>query len=645
VSSDPAIRYFDGLSDTYASRYAPGGSLWHRHFFGSRLRIAVDWLREVYAGLVVDVGSGPGPLTEPLKRRGVRVVAVDAAPGMAVRAAARGAGAACGDALALPLRDEVADAAVALGLASYVEDLPALLREMARVVRPGGLLVVSVAVTSAPDWGLRRLLRRPAVALGVEGVLTSGLELRTRRADEWRRAAEDAGLALEAERGHDFTLFPVSRLLPGASVHLSGAVERLDARPLDRLASEVVLRMRVPGARRVVPHRGRRPKVARIIARLNVGGPALHTTLLTRALEPAWETVLATGRVAPGELEAGHLLARYDVQPVRIPGLGRAPRLLDDVRAFFALLRLLRRERPDIVHTHTAKAGALGRVAARLAGVPHVVHTFHGHVFHGYFGPLGTRLTIWTERFLARLSDRILAVSDEVAHDVVERYRVAPRERVEVVSIGLPFDERPTATRDRAAARRVFDLADDTPVAAFVGRLVDVKEPQVAMRAWERVRRQRPDAVLLVAGGGPLLLPLRARQDPGVRLLGWRESVAEVFAAADVALLTSRNEGTPVALIEAAAMGRPAVSTRAGGVPSVVRDGETGLLADVGDADALAAALLRLFDDSELRERMGAAAREHVRARWSSRRLASDLDRLYRDLLVSSGNGRGPASV
>jgi len=634
ASSPPdAVRYFDALAGSYASRYGAGGVLWHRHFFGGRRQIALEWLREVAAGVVVDVGAGPGPLTGELRARGVRVVAVDRAVGMASEAQRGGAHAACGDALSLPLQDDSCEAAVALGLASYIADLPALMREMGRVVRPGGVVIVSVAVASAPDWLLRRAFRGPASALGVKGVLTSGVTLHTRRRDEWRAAADEAGLALEGERGHDFTLFPLSRLLPGPSVAISRAFETLDCRALDRLSSEVVLRLRVPGPRRSVPSPRRRPRIARVIARLNVGGPALHTTMLTGRMAPAWETTLATGAVSPGEVEASHLLARYDVQPVRIPGLGRAPRITDDVRALSALLSLFRRTRPDIVHTHTAKAGALGRVAAWLGGVPHVVHTFHGHVFHGYFGPLGSAVTRIVERVLARGTDRVLAVSDEVATDVVDRFRVASRDRVRVVPIGLPLEELAAVPDQRAEARAALGIADDAPVAAFVGRLVPVKEPGVALQVWEQVRRQLPDAELLVVGGGPLLAPLKARGIPGVRFLGWQEDVRPALAAADIALLTSRNEGTPVALIEAAAAGLSSVATRVGGVPSVVLDGETGLLAERGDVTELAAAVLRLFADRELRDRLGEAARAHALAGWSADRLINDLDALYRELL------------
>jgi len=607
--------------------------LWHRHFFGGRRGIALDWLSDVRAGVVVDVGAGPGPLTTALRARGVRVVAVDRAPGMARAARDGGAEAACGDALALPLRDGACQAAVALGLSSYIADLPALLREMARVVCPGGVVIVSVAVASAPDWFLRRALRTPSRALGVRGVLTSGVTLHTRTRSEWRAAAAAAGLEVQDERGHDFTLFPLSRLLPGPSVALSRALETLDSRALDRLSSEVVLRLRVPGPAVEVAQIRRRPRIARVIARLNVGGPALHTTLLTRKLEPVWETTLATGVVSSDEVEAEHLLARYAIRVERIPGLGRAPRLGDDVRALFALMSLFRRTRPDIVHTHTAKAGALGRVAAWLSGVPHVVHTFHGHVFHGYFGRLGSAVTVFVERVLARGTDCVIAVSDEVATDVVERFGIAERKRVRVIPIGLPLDDLDGIRDDRDHARAQLGIPADAPVAVMVGRLVPVKEPDVALRVWERVRQHLPDAQLLIVGGGPLLEALQSSGAEGVHFLGWQADVRPALAAADAALLTSRNEGTPVALIEAAAAGMPSVATRVGGVPSVVRDGETGLLADRGDDEALAKAVVRLFSDASLRERLGQAARTHVRAGWSDTRLVSDLDALYRELL------------
>lgn len=577
---------------------------------------------------MADVGSGPGVLTAPLRAAGARVIALDRAARMARLAADGGAQAAVSDALAIPLRADSCDAAVALGLTSYLDDLAAFFRELARIVRPGGTIVVSVANASSPDWRMRRLLRAPAALTGKNGLLTSKIELRTHTEQEWRGAAQGAGLRVAEAAGHDFTLFPLSRLLPGPSVAVSEAMEARGVRA--SLASETLLRLERPGPARIAPRGTPRPvRLVRVIARLNVGGPALHTVLLTAGLRPGIETTLATGRVATGESEATDLLARFDVQPVRIPGLGRSLSPVDDVRAFASLLGLMRRVRPDVVHTHTAKAGALGRLAARVAGVPRVVHTFHGHVFEGYFGDTGSRAAVAAERLLARMTDRVVAVSDEVGRDLVERFRVVPREKLAVVPVGLPLGELLGCESRRGALRRELALAADAPVVAFVGRLVAVKEPHLALDAWKLVRREIPDATLVVVGDGDLAPSLRARRDDGVVFLGWRRDLATILADTDLALLTSRNEGTPVALVEAAAAGVPAVATRVGGVPSVVLDGVTGVLVPPGDAAALASAVVGLLRDAPRRRAMGAAARDRAVLRWSDERLVADLRELY----------------
>ncbi len=660
----PAGDWFEALAPRYADRYSGAAGIWYRHFFESRRRTALRWLTSARPGIVADVGSGPGVLTAPLSATGARVIALDRAAGMARLAARGGAEAAVSDALAIPLRDGSCDAAVALGLTSYLDDLGACFRELARIVRPGGTIVVSVANASSPDWRMRRLLRAPAALTGKSGLLTSKIELRTHTEVEWRRAAEGAGLRVAEAAGHDFTLFPLSRLLPGPSVALSRAMEARGIRA--SLASETMLRLERPGPGpgpedkfgdkfrptghdegffRVihpVPEPAQEPRLhapprrlrlVRVIARLNVGGPALHTVLLTAGLRPGIETTLATGRVAAGESEATDLLLRFDVRPVRIPGLGRSLSLIDDLRAFASLLSLMRRVRPDVVHTHTAKAGALGRVAARVAGVPRVVHTFHGHVFEGYFGAAGSRAAVATERLLARMTDRVVAVSDEVGRDLVERFRVVPREKLAVVPVGLPLDDLLGCESRRGALRRELELAADVPVVAFVGRLVAIKEPHVALDAWKLVRREIPAATLVVVGDGDLAPSLRARRDDGVVFLGWRRDLATILADTDLALLTSRSEGTPVALVEAAAAGVPAVATRVGGVPSVVLDGVTGVLAPPGDVAAIAAAVVGLLRDAPRRRAMGAAARARAAERWSDARLFADLRALYSALV------------
>ena len=374
-------------------------------------------------------------------------------------------------------------------------------------------------------------------------------------------------------------------------------------------------------------------RVARVIARLNVGGPALHAIVATAGLRPDFETTLYTGEVDATETEATAWLNQWDVTPVRVPGLGRAVSPLADLRALRHLVRAFREFRPDIVHTHTAKAGAIGRVAARIARVPVVVHTFHGHVFESYFGRRTSGAIVALERSLARRTDRIVAVSDEVARDLIQRFKVAAPEKVVVIPVGVPL--APLLAIDdtqRAAAREALGLAPGAPVAVLAGRLVPVKLPAMALDAWSWVRAALPDATLLVVGDGPLRDALERRGDAGVRFLGWRDDLARIWAAADVALLTSRNEGTPVALIEAAAAGVPAVATNVGGVPSVVEDGVTGVLVPSGDFARFGAAVLTLLRDSRRRTRMGAAARRRAAARFGHERLLTDLRRLYSSL-------------
>lgn len=636
-----AHTYFDRQSDTYADGYSRRRGLWHHSFFEGRRRIALDWLDLPAGSVVADVGCGPGVLTAALRARGCRVVALDRSPGMAGEALRGGAVAACADALILPLADDSVDAVVALGLASYVDDLEAMLREFERVVRPGGTVVVSIASSQAPDWWTRSALRAPARWLGFRGLLTSEVQLRTRTRAEVVAAARGAGLTIEASAGHDFTLFPLSRLLPGPSVAVGEALEALRSPRWAYRASEAVVRFRplscaaragdAPESDSKSPTR-----VVRVIARLNVGGPAVHATLLTDGLRPRYSTVLATGSVGPDEIEATDLLEHYGVTPTRIRGLGRKLHAVDDLRALLALIRLLRRERPEIVHTHTAKAGALGRVAARIARVPVVVHTFHGHVLSGYFGRFGSWLAARIEQCLACLTDRVVAVSEQVGDDLSRVHGVVAPERLSVIPLGLPLERFLDLDGRRGELRAELSIDASAPIVVFLGRMVAVKEPEVALDAWRRVRDSRPDAVLLMVGSGPRKDELETAED-GVRWLGWRRDTDRLLADADLALLTSRNEGTPVALIEAAAAGVPAVATAVGGVAAVVVDGETGLLRPRGDAAGLAAAILELLSDDERRRRMGDAAREHVRDRFSAQRLVRDLDALYSELLAARG--------
>lgn len=412
-------------------------------------------------------------------------------------------------------------------------------------------------------------------------------------------------------------------------------------------------------------------KVVRVIARLNVGGPARQCLLLDGLLRArGWEQVLATGELDAGEagvLDREPELGR-GAHVVRIPGLGRRISLADDARALGALVSLLRRERPDVVHTHTAKAGALGRVAARIARVPVVVHTFHGHVLSGYFGRVGSWLATRVERALARLADRLVVLSPLQETELADRFAVAPREKFVVVPLGRDlerFEQAGPAAGSRPTFRESLGLASETPVLAFVGRLVPIKDPRTLLEALARAKGEAAKSVLLVAGSGPLEDDVRAwaRElglEARVRLLGWRNDLDAILAASTALVLSSRNEGTPLAIIEALAAGTPVVSTAVGGVPDMLaRTGGAagdcaalerarslgvdlraeGALVPAGDPDRLARALELVCDDAALRARASEAGRAASK-RYSAERLATDLERLYRSELAKSPRGR-----
>ena len=318
-----------------------------------------------------------------------------------------------------------------------------------------------------------------------------------------------------------------------------------------------------------------RPRVVHVIARMNVGGPA---AIIVELLEHLPEQSLLTGEVENGE--ADHLTLRSPGTPfTRVPCLGRSPRAGDDVRALAWMTRELRRRRPDVIHTHTAKAGTLGRIAARTARVPSVVHTFHGHLLHGYFSPAVTRAVVTTERALARTTDRIVAVGERVRDDLLAAHIGRP-EQYTVIPPGIAVRPAP----NRAEAKAALGVAG--PVVATVGRLIAVKRPDRLLQ----VAALLPGVTFLVAGEGPLLAQTRADATPNVRFLGWRGDVETVHAAADVALLTSDNEGMPVSLIEAALCGTPAVSTDVGSAREVVTGEVVG-----NDPAELAAAVRRVL--------------------------------------------------
>jgi len=387
-------------------------------------------------------------------------------------------------------------------------------------------------------------------------------------------------------------------------------------------------------------------KVVRVIARLNVGGPALHVAYLTAGLaERGYDTTLVAGTIARGEESMAFVADAHNVKIQPLVELHREISPIRDLRAIVRLAQLIRRERPTILHTHTAKAGAVGRIAALLARdarPPIVVHTFHGHVLRGYFGSVMSFAFRTLERLLARATTSLIAVSPEVRDDLVALH-VAPASKFTVVRLGIDLAQRvDNDDAQRHETRRQMGLREDAFVIGWVGRMTAVKNTDSVVRALQQLVERGIDAYAVLVGDGPDRDHLeRYARDLGVikrcLFLGYQEDVARFYDAMDVLLLPSINEGTPVSVIEALAAGRPAVATRVGGIPDVVRDGVDGFLVDLGDADALADRLADLAADPIRRAEMGASGRARVFERYAVERLVDDVDKLYRLLLATRG--------
>lgn len=362
---------------------------------------------------------------------------------------------------------------------------------------------------------------------------------------------------------------------------------------------------------------------------MNVGGPALQVTALTRRLTtPRFESRLLVGSVGPGEADYVELRAP-DLVVTKVKGLGRSPSPMDDLVAFRRIAQEIRAFRPHIVHTHTAKAGVLGRTAAFACRVPATVHTFHGHLLEGYFSANVRRAVVRTERTLARRTSRLVAVGAQVRDDLVAA-GIGTLSQFAVIPPGveLPLP----APKDQA--RRLLGLPLHGPVVAFVARLTEVKRPDRFADVALDLAQGVPDVTFAVCGEGRLLGDLRRHLAPlggQVHFLGWRPDVENVYAASDVLLLTSDNEGMPVSLIEAATIGVPAVTTDVGSAKEVVIDGQTGYVTSRAVAD-LAGAAARLLGNPTLREEMGEAAAQHARLRFSGDRLVRDMAALYEEL-------------
>ena len=328
------------------------------------------------------------------------------------------------------------------------------------------------------------------------------------------------------------------------------------------------------------------------------------------------------------------------VHPMVVPEMvGEASLRPRDMKALRKLFRLIVDERPHIVHTHTAKAGFLGRLAARLARVPIVIHTYHGHVLDGYYGFLRNWLLRQMERGLAITSDRIVAVSPLVKQDLL-KYRIAPSEKIVVIPMG--FDLKPFLLCGslKGEFRRELGLDPGMSLVGIVGRIFPIKNHQLFLESAARIAKRESNVRFVIVGDGVLRSDIEAYAEnlalrDQVIFTGWRRDLPRIYADLDALVISSNNEGTPVSAIEAMASGCPVVATRVGGLPDIVRNGETGYLVPAKQPQALATAILKLIANPQTAEQMGQSGRLSVRETFSVNRLVCDTEDLYKELLIS----------
>lgn len=384
-------------------------------------------------------------------------------------------------------------------------------------------------------------------------------------------------------------------------------------------------------------------RVMRIFSRLNIGGPSIHVVLLTAKLDAArYETTLVVGREEEHEGSFEALARANDVSPLTVETMGRSIRASDDLRSFVALCRLMARVRPHIVHTHTAKAGALGRLAALVTAVPVVVHTFHGTVFSGYFGPIGSRLYAATERALARITDSVIGVSPAVSEELAA-HRLRPRHGIHTVPLGLELDGFSNEP-GRGHFRRRLGIPGSAKLVGCVGRLVPIKDLPTLLNAFATV----DGAHLALIGDGPDRARLEALSrelglERRVHFTGFVSELETVYPDLDIVVNSSLNEGTPVALIEAMAAAVPVVATAVGGTSDLLQNGTLGQLVPPGEPEALSKALSKALSETiehpERTRARCAKARSTVLSKYRSERLVADIEALYQDLLLEKGVG------
>lgn len=377
-------------------------------------------------------------------------------------------------------------------------------------------------------------------------------------------------------------------------------------------------------------------RVLHVTNRLSIGGPAMYVTLLARGFkELGYEVEVICGTTDDLHGDMSYFADRYGIQPRVYSQLGGIVTPFKDIIALWRLYWFIREYQPDVVHTHTTKAGFIGRLAAYMVRVPVIVHTFHSHVFEGYFGAIVTRFFIWMERLAARMSDVVLAMTESLRRELAEDYHITRRGRIMVLPLGLDLASFAATPRKMGTFRQQWGIPADAPLVGIVGRLVPIKNHKLFLQAAKLIIQTMPQTRFVIIGDGTERPDLEAFVSEAgledvVIFTGWQSDLLAIYSDLDVSVVSSKNEGTPVSVIESLAAGCPVVATRVGGVPDVLSGGAFGTLVAPNDVTALANAIIKVLNHPpDVTE-----AQQTMLESYGMERLIHDMDSLYRGLLA-----------
>ncbi|MEO5889756.1 MAG: glycosyltransferase [Ferruginibacter sp.] len=396
-------------------------------------------------------------------------------------------------------------------------------------------------------------------------------------------------------------------------------------------------------------------KILRIHNRLIVGGPSLNVTLLSTQLSPEFETKLLVGKKDPQEKDAGYIAQQLGITPIEISEMRRSILPISDIKAYFKIKKIIKEYKPDIVHTHASKSGAIGRLAASSCKVKLIVHTFHGHVFHSYFNKTISSLIVSFEKYLAKKTNAIIAISDLQRKELVDIYKIAPASKIFTIPLGFNLAKY-SIDQDikRVIFREKYSFDVNEIIIGIIGRIVPIKNHEMFVEVAALVKKKSGTSVrFAIIGDGESLPAIEKKSlDLGLSysyfvthpkaktdivVTSWETEIDQVMAGLDIVVLTSYNEGTPVSLIEAQAANKPVVSTNVGGVEDVITHGENGFLTAVNDVESFATYVHLLINDKQLRDKMGNIGYHTVINRYSKQRLIKDVKKLYLDFLEKDG--------